>query len=196
MKRFDKKVFFRLMTVFAVLDLCLLMAGCGDWESQASNIITLLGPAIQSAIAILAAFGVGVSQDVMSAFNKWSAEAQADLANIKDLIAQFKASAASAQPGILSQIQTAVTTTAQNLTEVLAMLHITNETTQAKVMAVFGAISGMLAAVAALLPAINGQVADNHEKLRLFRVYQTAANNFKKDFNSAAAYFGEKYELK
>jgi len=131
----------------------------------------------------------------MATFNNWATQAENALVQLKGLIAQYKTALAAAQPGILTEIQTVVTTTAQNLASILPTLHITDANTQAKVEAVFAAISGMLAAVAALLPALTGQVTDNHEKLKLYRVYEATAKNFKATFNAAAGYFGKQYEI-
>jgi hypothetical protein len=196
MKYFHSRTFWKLLTVFFVLDLCWLMAGCADWESQASSIIALLGPAIQAAIAILAAFGVGVSESVMTTFNEWEAQAQTDLVTLKGLIADYQTALASAQPGILNQIISVVTTTAGNLTTLLESLHITDPTTQSRVAAVFAAISGMLAAIVNLVPAVqaSSKLKDG-EKLALYEKFKATAKNFKSTFNAAAGVFGKQYEV-
>jgi hypothetical protein len=193
---FNKKLFYRALMAFAVLDLCILLSGCGDWESQASSILSLLGPAITAALQILTAFGIGISPTVITAFNSWEQQAQTALTTIKSLIAGYKAALPAAQPGILVEIQTAISTVASNLTTVLGELHVTNPGTQAKIAAVFAAISWMFAAIVSLIPAIQGKVADHHEQARLYVAYQDKAKNFKADFNKAAGAFGAKYELK
>jgi prophage DNA circulation protein len=192
--KFDKRVFWRLIAVFAVLDLLVLATGCADWESQASSIITLLGPAIQAAIAILAAFGVGVSESVMGSFNSWSAQAQTDLVTIKGLIAQYQAAVATAQPGILQEIIAVVNTTQTNLAALLTALHITDATTQARVAAVFAAITGMLTAITSLVPALQGKTSEK-EKLTLYNAFKSKASGFKATFNKAAVVFGKQYEI-
>lgn len=193
--KFNKRLFYRALMIFAVLDLCILLASCGDWESQASSILSLLGPAIAAALQILAAFGVGVSPSVMSAFNSWEQQAQAALTTVKSLIAQFKTAEAAAQPGILSQIEAAIAALAANLATILGELHVTDPATQAKIAAVFAAISGMLGAVLNLLPALQGKVADYHERVSLYQAYQAKAKDFKATFNAAATQFGEKYAI-
>ena len=87
---------------YGILNLCLLLAGCGGWVTEASNIIGLLVPAIQAVVAILAAFGLsaGLATTVMDQVKKWSAEAIVDLGTIKDLIQQYKDAEASAQKEI------------------------------------------------------------------------------------------------
>jgi hypothetical protein len=46
----------RFLLLYGIFNLCLLFCACGDWTSQASSIIVLVIPAVQSAIAILVAF--------------------------------------------------------------------------------------------------------------------------------------------
>jgi hypothetical protein len=194
MKYFSARTFWKLMTIFFVLDLCWLMAGCGDWEAQASSIIALLGPAIQAAIAILAAFGVGVSETVMTQFNEWEAQAQTDLVTLKGLIAAYQSVLASAQPGILNQIVAIVNTTSSSLTTLLVAVHITDPATQAKVAAVFAAITDMLTAITNLAPAIAPGTSDE-KKLKLYEIFKSKAGGFKATFNKATAVFGKAYEI-
>jgi hypothetical protein len=192
--KFNKQVFWKVIGVFAILDLCLLMAGCGDWESTASSILTLLGPAIQSLIAILAAFGVGVSQDVVSTFNSWAQQFQTALVNIKALIASYKAAAASAQPGILNDIQAAVAALTANLGPIMSSLHITDPNSQAKFEAAVGAVTSFVAALAALIPAVAS--ATTPEKERALGAKATeSTKTFRSAFNAAAGYFGKQYTV-
>src|SRR5690349_249919 len=97
--KFNRNLFWRTLAVFAIVDACLLVTACGDWESQASQIIGLLGPSLTAILQILAAFGVGISPDVMAKFNIWAAQAQSALTTVQQLIAQYKTAAATAQPG-------------------------------------------------------------------------------------------------
>jgi hypothetical protein len=194
MKRFNAQLFWKLIAIFAVMDLCLVMAGCGDWESQASSIITLLGPALQALVAILAAFGAGVSSSVMTQFNSWAAQSQSALVTIKGLIAQYQTASAEAQPGILSSIQVAVQTVIDNLATILPELHITDPNSQAKVIAALSAVSAFLASLAALIPAVASAAAD--DEFKLGAKVTESKKQFKKDFNAAVGFFGKQYELK
>jgi hypothetical protein len=192
--KFNRNVFWKVIGLFAVLDLLILTTACGDWEAQASSIITLLGPAIQAAIAILAAFGVGVSATVQEQFAAWSAQAQTDLVTIKGLIAQYQAAAASAQPGILNEIIAVVGTTNTNLSSILTALHVTDATTQARIAAVFAAITDMLTAIVNLVPAVQGQVS-TERRMELYKLFKSKAGQFKATFNAAAGVFGKQYQI-
>lgn len=191
---FDTRKFIRIMAVFAILDATILMVGCGDWETQAINVIGLVGPAIQAIIAILAALGVKVPATVMTAFTKWSGEAVTDLQTIKSLIQQVKDADAAAQPALLAQIQAAVGVLAQNLATVLPELHIDDPTDQARVAAAFAAIQGFLGELAALIPIIKptmtlGEARKAHVELK------AATDKFRVDFNTAVAPYGSQYEI-
>ena len=193
--KFNRGLFWKVLGIFAVLDLCILATGCANWETQASSIISLLGPAISAALQILVALGVAVAPGVMTAVESWSQQAQTALTTIKGLIAQYQTAEATAQPGILASIQAAINTVAGDLTTILPELHITDPNTQTKVIAVFGAISGMIAAVAALIPVLQGKVADEKEEARLYVAYKSTAKNFRTTFNEAAGYFGKQFEI-
>lgn len=192
--KFNRTVFWKLISIFAVMDLCLLMAGCGDWESQASTIISLLGPALQALVAILAAFGVGVSAEVMAQFNSWAQQSQTALLTIKGLIASYKAAASTAQPGILSEIQTGLSVVSSQLSAILPELHITNPNSQAKVVAALGAVSAFIASLIALVPAVSAATSVDAEHELATRA-NSSAKQFRSDFNGAVSYFGKQYEI-
>ena len=193
--KFNKQLFWRLIGVFAVLDLCLLATACSDWESQASSVITLLSPALQPLVAILAAFGAGVSESVVTAFNNWAAQAQTALTNIKALIASYKTASAAAQPGILNEIEAALNALTANLGPILASLHITDPASQAKFTAAIEAVTAFLASLGALIPAVSSATTMEAERALASKATEST-KTFKKTFNGAAGYFGKQYELK
>jgi hypothetical protein len=197
MKYFNNRVFWRVISIFAVLDLCIVLSGCADWESQASTIITLLGPAIQALVAILAAFGAGVSPNVMTDFNNWAQQAQTALVNIKALIASYKTADAGAQPGILSEIQAGLSAITTNLAPIMASLHITDPNSQAKFLAGVQAVTAFVASLVALLPAVTDAVkkGDQKAELALHSKSKEAVKKFKSDFNSNTEFFGKQYTI-
>lgn len=192
--KFNKQVFWRLIAVFAILDLIILTTGCADWESQASSIITLLGPAIQSLVAILAAFGVGASADVTAAFNNWAQQAQTALVNLKALVASYKTAAASEQPGILGEIEAGAAALTSNLAPIMASLHITDPGSQAKFAAAVAAVTDFLTALAALIPAVTTAKSITAERA-LGAKAEESKKTFRSAFNAAAGYFGKQYTV-
>jgi hypothetical protein len=195
--KFNSRVFWKLMGVFAILDLCLVLAGCSTaWTSEAVQIITLLGPIVQSAIAILAAFGVGLPPGTLAAFQKWSGDAQSALIELKGLIDEYNTAEASAQPGLLNEIQTLLSTVSGSLSDILPTLHITNAQTQEKITAIVQLIAQELTALMALIPAVQGKVTSSHDLMKLVKEsgYQHP-KDLKNAFNEKARFFGPQYEV-
>ena len=186
------RVCLALLTIIFVLQL----AACSTvWTSEASSIISLLVPAIEAALGILAAFGVGISPAALSAVASWGQQAQAALAQVKTLIDQYNAAEASAQPGILTEIQTALSVITSGLATLLPTLHVDNPTTQQKITDVFDAIAGEVSALIALVPALQGN-ATSHDELKALIAQVKSPKEFKADFNAKAGMFGDQYRLK
>src|SRR5450755_4319407 len=168
----------------------LLTACTTSWVTEAQNIITLLGPAITSALAILAAFGVGLSPAVATAVGAWSKDAITGLGQVKTMIDQYNAAAATAKPGILTEIQGVLTVIANNLTAILPTIKVTDASTQAKILAVIEAVASEMAALITLVPAV--QVAEKSggkmSIMELMKAFEGAhlklSHEFKADFNS------------
>jgi hypothetical protein len=191
----NRRILQRIFLCWAIFNLCILFAGCTTaWTSEASSIISLLIPAIQAALGILAAFGVGLSPAVMTAVNTWGQEAQAALAQVKTLIDQYNTAEATAKPGILTEIQNALSVISSNLATILPTIHVTDPTTQAKILSVVQAIADEVSALIGLVPAIQGKVT-SHDELKSLMAALKSPKEFKEDFNSKTAEFGKEYML-
>ena len=185
--------FFALFTL--IWTICLFTTGCtATWTGEAIQIINLLVPAITAALSILTAFGQGVSPDVLAAVNKWSDEARVDLQNVAGLIDQYNNAEASAQPGILTEIQTALNVVEANLSTLLPEIHVANATTQAKIMAVIEAVQSELVALINLVPALKGEVK-SHKEVKALMAAVKSPEEFRDDFNSKAGEFGDQYRI-
>jgi hypothetical protein len=191
---FNTRIFWRLIAIFTIMDICILMAGCGDWESQAVNIIALLGPAIQSIIAILAALGAKVPATVMTTFSNWAQQTQTALITLKGLIQSVKTAVASAQAGIMNQISAALQAIASQLQTILLELHIDDPTSQTHVEEALAAIIGFVGELAALIPAIKPSMSLD-EARALGAKAKASTAKFKADFNEAVGFFGEAYKI-
>lgn len=188
--------FKRFLLVAIAIDLLLFTAGCTtSWVSEASSIVALLGPAISSALEILAAFGVGLSPAVATQVASWGAQAQTALGQISELITQYNSALAAAQPGILAEIQTLITTITNDLNNLLPTLHITDAATQAKVIAVFDAILAELQGLANLMPVIQGKVTD-HDEAKVLISKVKSAKQFAHDFNKKAGALDKRFQIK
>src|SRR5271157_5043916 len=94
---FNKKLFTRMLLIFAIVDACILFTACGNWEQDTINVLNLLGPAMTALLQILASLGIAVSPDFLTKFQSWVNQAESAVTTLKGLIDQYKAAVASAQ---------------------------------------------------------------------------------------------------
>jgi hypothetical protein len=78
---------------------------------------------------------------------------------MESLIAQYQKADASAQPGLLNQIQVAMSTVQATLNDLLPALHVKDAATQAKITAVVGILLSEVQSVAAIVPLVNPSAA-------------------------------------
>lgn len=150
----------RFFLAWALFTLLLFALGCtANWIAEATNIIALLVPAAGGILGIITALGTKVPPDELAEFTKWSTEAQGALTQLSQLIQQYNTAEASAQPGILGEIDAIASTLTTNLSGIEATLHITNPATQAKVTAVIELFSSELTALLNLIPVLKGTAA-------------------------------------
>jgi len=187
--------FQRICLLLAIVYSILLLSACTTtWTSEAQSIISIIEAAIPSLLAILAAFGVTLAPSVVSAVQSWATQAQLALTQVATLITQYETAAASAQPGILTQIETILTTVSNNLESILPTLHVTDPATQAKIVAVFTIVEDELVSLLELIPVIKGEVTD-HDAMKALIAKVKSAKEFKHDYNIAAGKFGRQYEI-
>ena len=102
--RLNRTIAVRCLLLFALFNLALLLTGCTDtWVSSANGIISALIPAINAALAILTAFGIGVSPEALAAIQAWGTSAQNTLTNVvKPAIDAYNTAAAATQATLLT----------------------------------------------------------------------------------------------
>jgi hypothetical protein len=188
--------FQRICLLWAIFNLLILTTACGDWIAQATNIINMLVPAINAALALLMAFGVGISPDVQAAVQKWSAEAVDTLTNVvKPLLDELKTAVDSAKPGILDKIQAAVQVIADDLSNILPSIHVTSPATQAKIVAVFQLVLAQIVALVNVIPAFhpNSSLSMKTKKKLVNAVMEP--EDFRQEFNDLTEEFGTSYTI-
>jgi len=188
--------FHRLYTSLFLFSLLFFIVGCTSaWTSQASSILTVLEAAVPSLLAILSAFGVGLPTESLTKIQAWGADASAAFLQVKTLIDEYNTAEATAKPGLLTEIQSALAVVTSNLKALLPDLNVVNQTNQAKIIAVFTAVSSELDALIGLVPVLQGTVT-SHEELKALLNSLKSAKEFKADYNEKAAIFGETYQIK
>ena len=120
----------------------MVWTGCSTaWIGQAEEIVAALIPAATNIVTLVAALeGKGVSAADLQTIQSAGTQAGADLQLIQSLIAAYQKADATAQPGILNQIQSAINAVQANLQGLLPALHIQDTATQTKITAVVGIV--------------------------------------------------------
>src|ERR1700691_276433 len=149
------------MLVTAALCGTMVWTACSTaWISEAEQIVAALIPATANLVTLVATLkGTNVSEDDLQTIQSAGAQAGADLQLLQALITQYERADASAQPGLLNQIQTAMTAVESTLNGLLPALHIKDATTQAKITAVIGILLSEVQSVAAIVPLVNASAS-------------------------------------
>jgi hypothetical protein len=144
-----------------VLCMSIVLAGCStDWIVEAEQIVAALIPAATNIVALVAAMqGKSVSAGDLNTIQSAGTQAGADLQLIQALIAAYQKADESAKPGILNQIQTAITAVQANLQGLLPALHIQDAATQAKVTAMVGIVLSEVQSLAAIVPVVSASAS-------------------------------------
>lgn len=140
-----------------VLMATMIWSGCStNWISEGEEIVSALIPAAANIVALVAALqGKTVSAADMNTIQNAGTQAGADLQLIQSLIAAYQKADASAQPGILNQIQVAIGTTQANLQGLLPALHLKDAATEAKITAMVGIVLSEVESLAAVVPLVS-----------------------------------------
>jgi hypothetical protein len=144
-----------------VLCVTIVLAGCSTtWIGQAEEVVAALIPATTNIVALVAALqGKNVSATDLQTIQKAGAQAGADLQLVQALITAYQTADATAKPGILNQIQTAIATVQANLQAVLPALHIQDTATQSKITAIVGLVLSEVQSLAAILPLVTASAS-------------------------------------
>jgi len=144
-----------------VLCLTIGLAGCSTaWIGEAEEIVAAMLPAAANLLTLVAALeGKTVSATDLQTIQNAGSQAGADLQLIQSLIAAYEKADATAQPGILNQIESAIEAAQGSLQSLLPALHIKDAATQAKISAVVGILLSEVESLAAVVPLVKAQGA-------------------------------------
>ena len=145
------------MALAGVLCLTITLAGCStEWIEQSEEVVAALIPAATNLVALVAALqGKCVSAADLQTIQNAGTQAGADLQLIQALITAYQKADATARPGILNQIQSAIEAVQANLQGLLPALHIQDAATQTKVTAVVGIVLAEVQSLAAIVPLVS-----------------------------------------
>ena len=146
--------------VIVGLMLCvtMILSGCStNWIDEAEQIVSVLIPAAGNLVTLVALLqGKTVTAEDLQTIQNAGTQAQADLQLIQSLIAAYEKADASAKPGIMNQIQSAIGAVQGNLQGLLGALHIKDAATQTKITAAVGIVLSEVQSLAAVIPIVQG----------------------------------------
>jgi hypothetical protein len=161
------------------------------WISEAEQIVAALLPATANVVTLVATLqGKSVTSADLETIQSAGAQAEADLQLMQSLIAQYQEVDASAQPGLLNQIQAAMSAVQLTLNGLLPALHITDAATQAKVTAVVGLVLSEVESLVAIVPLINPNASPAMMSMAARQVKKQpplTADQFVKSYNATIA---------
>lgn len=139
----------------------LMWTACStSWIGEAEQIVAALIPATANLVALVATLqGKSVSAADLQTIQNAGAQAGADLQLMQSLIKQYEKADAAAQPGLLNQIQAAMSAAQSTLNGLLPALHIKDAATQTKIAAVLGILLSEVESVAAIVPLVNASAS-------------------------------------
>jgi hypothetical protein len=141
------------------------------WIGEAEQIVAALIPATANLVALVAALqGNNVSAADLQMIQSAGTQAGADLQLMQALITQYQKADAAAQPGLLNQIQAAMSAVQATLNGLLPALHIKDAATQAKITAVIGILLSEVESVAAIVPLVSASASPSMMAMAAKRV--------------------------
>jgi hypothetical protein len=122
--------------------------------------VAALIPGIANLMTLVATLaGNDVSAADLQTIQSAGAQAGADLQLMQSLIAQYQKADAAAQPGLVNQIQVAMSAVEASLNGLLPALHIKDAATQGKITAVIGILLSEVESVAAIVPLVDADAS-------------------------------------
>ena len=141
-----------------------------SWTTEAIAITNAILPVAVNVIQLVTALqGTATANSDTALAQKWANTLTMDLTTLQTLLNQYNAAAASAKPGILSEIEAALGVVQSDLGTLLPALHITNPQTVAKITAIVGPVSAEIQSIAALVQAARGTTASSRHTLSAAR---------------------------
>jgi hypothetical protein len=156
-----KRVGMRKPVVGMLLCWTMMWTSCSTaWIGEAEQIVATLIPATANLVTLVATLqGRNISAADVQTIQNAGAQAGADLQLMQSLITQYQKADASAQPGLLNQIESAMSGVQATLAGLLPALHIKDAATQSKITAMIGVLLSEVQSVAAIVPLVNADTS-------------------------------------
>jgi hypothetical protein len=174
-----------VMVVVLACSIVMWTACSTAWIGEAEQIVAVLVPAIANLMTVIGTLQGNVSASDLQGVQSAGAQAGADLQLLESLIAQYQKADAAAQPGLLNQINAALTAEQASLSSILPALHIKDAATQAKVTAVLQLLISEVQSMAAIVPLVSsGSPATMRTMEEARKQAPLSADEFIKSYNA------------
>jgi hypothetical protein len=160
------------------------------WTTEAEQIIEALIPATANLITLAASLQENAPAAELQAIQSAGSQAGTDLRLLQSLIQQYQEADVGAKPGLLSQIQIAMTAVQATLNGLLTTAHIKDAATQAKVTAVVGVVISEVQSMVAIVPLVNSAASPGMTSAALAMAKRQAplsASEFVRSYNATMA---------
>lgn len=175
-------------TIAVVCSMLVCTSCSASWVGEAEQIVAALIPATANLLALIATLeGKDVSAADLATIQTTGLQAEADLQLVKSLISEYEKADATAQPGLLSQIQGALATVQSNLNGLLPALHMEDAATAAKESAVIGVLISEAQSMAAIVPLVSASrfpALESAVERRASRIAPLTAEQFVSSYNA------------
>jgi hypothetical protein len=120
--------------------------------TEADNILILIAPLGDGVAAIVEIVDPAIAPAVIAADKIYDLA----LIAVENLLTEWAAASAAAQPGILAQAEEAIVTLQQDAQALIAAAQVKGAAAMAEITAIFGAVLGEIAALLKIIPQIGG----------------------------------------
>lgn len=131
-----------------------LMEGCNadQWIAVALADLPTILQIVTSILGIVSASKGTIDPTLLTDVTNFGNEATKDLQLAQNLVASYKVAVSSAKPGILSQIDAAMSLALTSLNSILNVFHVSDTVLEATIAAALGASITIVLAIQALIP--------------------------------------------
>jgi hypothetical protein len=160
------------------------------WTTEAEQIIEALIPATANLITLVASLQENLPTAELQAIQSAGSQAGTELRLLQSLIQQYQEVDVGAKPGLLSQIQIAMTAVQATLNGLLLTVHIKDAVAQAKVTAVVEVVLSEVQSLVAIVPLVNFAASPGMTSAALVMAKRQAplsASEFVRSYNATMA---------
>jgi hypothetical protein len=166
----------RFFTVFALLNICFVLCGCGTWVAAIQALMPAINVAVTAIFSLIAALqGKTVPASVTAFWQKLQADISTQLSNVASILSTISANA---NATVLQQIEAVFQAITSNLNSILTGLNVTDNSTVTKITNLVEIAVAAVEAVLGLIPlAMKANTLSDAEKLHADKAATSSIKN-------------------